>query len=574
MRKLIFILIINNLLISSFSQGLLTDAKNQNDTLYDSKQIEYNYSFTEATKQKIFGNYNQAINLFFRCAKLNPNSAAIYYQLSDIYLIIGNKKRALNFAKLAVKLDRKNIWYELQLAQIYQLNEDIDSTIIIYKRIIKSNPNKYDYQFNLAFLYAKVNKFNKSLKIFKKLEQDYGFNKEIALCLYKMYTIQNDNKSAIKVLKEAIKKYPEEAHFYGLLAEHYASINENDLAIQYYNELLSIDPENEKGILSLIEFYKGLDKYDKAIELANKFICNEAFSKGNKIEIVNNFLNDQKYFIKYQLDVKYFLKNLLDLYDDDVQIHTLNADYFVKTNDLNKAKDEFLLIVNKIKDNYVIWERLFNILISLSDYNTIYELANQAISAFNEKPLPYLYRGISAYQLKKYDVALEVLNKGLKYVKNSKTLELQFFTFLGETYNAIKDFPNSDIYLEKALDIDKQNIYVLNNYSYYLALRSEKLDIALEYIKKCLEIEPRNYTYLDTYGWVLYKLGEIEAAKQILESAISNGGSSNSDILEHYSEILVKLNMNKEALKYYQLIRKLGKDSDKIRSMLNISEGI
>jgi len=389
-----------------------------------------------------------------------------------------------------------------------------------------------------------------------------------------MYTIQNDNKSAIKVLKEAIRKYPEEAHFYGLLAEHYASIKENDLAIQYYNELLYIDPENEKGILSLIEFYKSLDKYDKAIELANKFICNEAYSKGNKIEIVNNLLNDQKYFTKYQLDVKFFLGNLLDLYNDDVQIHTLNADYFVKTNDLNKAKDEFLLIINKIKDNYIVWERLFNILISLSDYNTIYDLANQAIFAFNEKPLPYLYRGISAYQLKKYDEALEVLNEGLKYVKNSKTLELQFFTFLGETYNAIKDFPNSDIYLEKALDIDRQNIYVLNNYSYYLALRNEKLDIAMEYIKKCLEIEPTNYTYLDTYGWALYKLGKIDSAKQIMESAISNGGASNSDILEHYLEILVKLNMNGEALKYYQLIRKLGKDSDKIRSMFNISDGI
>ena len=66
MRKLIVILIINNLLISwSFSQALLIGGKNQNDTLYCSKQIEYNYSFTEATKQKIFGNYNQAINLFF-----------------------------------------------------------------------------------------------------------------------------------------------------------------------------------------------------------------------------------------------------------------------------------------------------------------------------------------------------------------------------------------------------------------------------------------------------------------------------------------------------------------------------
>src|ERR1035437_9773376 len=82
--------------------------KNNVETLLDNKQIEYNYSFTEATKQKIFGNYNQAINLFYRCSVINPNSAAVYYQLSDIFSITGDKSNALYFARLAVKLDKKN----------------------------------------------------------------------------------------------------------------------------------------------------------------------------------------------------------------------------------------------------------------------------------------------------------------------------------------------------------------------------------------------------------------------------------------------------------------------------------
>jgi tetratricopeptide (TPR) repeat protein len=544
--------------------------RNVQVSLSDNKQIEYNYSFTEATKQKIFGNYSQAINLLNRCSEINEYSAAVYFQLSDIYNIVGDKHNALNFARIASRLDKKNIWYKVHLAHVYQINDKIDSTIYIYHKIVKSNP-KYEYQFNYALLFVKKNNYKKAIRIIKKLERKYGLNKEIAVSLYKIYTIENNNKSAIKVLKESISKYPEESHFYGLIAEHYASMGANDLALQYYDKLLSLDPENDNGLLSLFEFYRSIFKYSEAIALVRKIIKSDIFNKEKKLEIVTALLNDDKCFKGFQFEIKGLCDSLI-VVNGDTESHIMYSEYFLKANDLNNAKNELISIKNFKSEDIVYWEKLLRVLNSLGDYESIYKIADEAICVFKDKPSLYLFRGIAAYQLKKYEEALKAFNNGFVLIQNSLIFELQYYTFLGETYNALKDYAKSDSCFVKALNIDNQNVYILNNYSYYLAERSEKLDMALDYIRRCLEIEPKNYIYLDTYGWILFKGGNFDQAKNALASSINNGGSANSEIVIHYIQILIKLNLRDEAIKYYSLLKGMVKEDMDIKRLLKISD--
>ncbi len=528
----------------------------------------YNYSFTEATKQKIFANYNQAINLFFKCVEINPKSAAAYYQLSDIYLTNGDKERALNFARIASKLNNKNIWYKLQLARIYQSIGKKDSTIVVYKKIVKSNPKKFEYQFNLSLLYVEVGENRKAIGILKELEDTNGLTEEIALALYQIYSNLKENRNCVKVLKEAIRKYPEETKFYGLLAEHYASNADYESALKYYQELLNLNPDNEKGLLSIIEFYRVNGKYDESFNYSSSFIKNDNFKLQDKIEIVVGYLNDAKLFEISKPKVKEFIDFLLKNYNEDAKVHTLSADFNIKTNNLLGAKEELLFVTQKLDNNYVLWEQLFYVLSSLSDYESIYKISDKVLTKFNDKPIIYLFRGISAYQLKKYNEAINILLAGIKYIRNSNELEVQFFTFLGEAYNSLNDYDNSDLFFEKALAIEISNLYVLNNYSYYLAVRNDKLDTALRYIQKCLDIEPNNLNYLETFGYVLFKKGSFIEAKTVYEKAIELGGIKNSNTIEHYLEILCKLELKDLISKYFKIFLDLGNDNEHINDLV------
>ena len=92
------------------------------------------------------------------------------------------------------------------------------------------------------------------------------------------------------------------------------------------------------------------------------------------------------------------------------------------------------------------------------------------------------------------------------------------------------------------------NDHVLNNYSYFLSLRKEKLDLAKKMSTKLVSRNPENSTFLDTHAWVLYMREEYEEAKVYIEKALE-GEDISGTIIEHYGDILFKCMMGSGAMK-------------------------
>ena len=101
---------------------------------------------------------------------------------------------------------------------------------------------------------------------------------------------------------------------------------------------------------------------------------------------------------------------------------------------------------------------------------------------------------------------------------------------------------------------------MLNNYSYFLSLRKEKLDEAEKMSTKLIQENPDNATYLDTHAWVLYNLGKIEEARKVIEKAIQQKENVSGAIVEHYGDILYKLGKPKEALEEWKKAKQMGGD--------------
>jgi Tfp pilus assembly protein PilF len=72
------------------------------------------------------------------------------------------------------------------------------------------------------------------------------------------------------------------------------------------------------------------------------------------------------------------------------------------------------------------------------------------------------------------------------------------------------------------LKYNPDNIPVLNNYAYYLSLEQTDLDKAEEMSYRTIKAEPNNATYLDTYAWILFQLGQYNDALFYIRQAIDN----------------------------------------------------
>jgi len=103
---------------------------------------------------------------------------------------------------------------------------------------------------------------------------------------------------------------------------------------------------------------------------------------------------------------------------------------------------------------------------------------------------------------------------------------------------------------EKGAGLDSSFAPILNCLGYTYAEEGIKLDIAEEMVKKALEEEPENGAYLDSLGWVYYKKGDIERAKEYILKAISL--IKDPDVYEHLGDIYIGLGDQEEGVRYYQ----------------------
>ena len=132
---------------------------------------------------------------------------------------------------------------------------------------------------------------------------------------------------------------------------------------------------------------------------------------------------------------------------------------------------------------------------------------------------------------------------------------------LGTVFDKQKKFPEAESAFRMVLSSDPENAIALNYLGYMLAERGERLDESVNYLKKALQIEPENPSYLDSLGWAYFKADKLDLAETNLKRA-ADQLKTNSVIQEHYGQVLFKLGRYDEAIAAWT--RALAGDGDSI----------
>jgi len=112
------------------------------------------------------------------------------------------------------------------------------------------------------------------------------------------------------------------------------------------------------------------------------------------------------------------------------------------------------------------------------------------------------------------------------------------------------------------------NALSLNYLGFMYADSGIKLDEAKEMIEKALEIEPDNGAYLDSYAWVLYKLGRYDKAIVAMNSAIERQ-QDDAILFDHRGDIYAALNETGKAEENWRKALEFDPDNETIRAKLN-----
>ena len=535
---------------------IYTAEKNTKD---DKKEFAFKSLYYKGVKEKLLGNYANAYAYFNKCLSLDKDVPAVYYELSQIAYVTKDYEKAKDFAEKAYKMDNENIWYGSFLVSIYEDLMDYDNAKRIIKRLIEKDPSNIDFKLELARLYENEGSYEEAIKIFDDIEKVNGLNEDISIEKEKLYLRLNKYDKAVGEIKKLLEKNPDRVEYYGELSTLYMHMNKPDSAYSMIKKILAIDPTSGKAYLSLSEYYQLTHKTDSAFWALGKAFELPSLDLGTKVDVAYNYM---KFYSRDSLNyakIDTLVKILVKKYPSDAKSYTLASDYYSQKRDLKSAKKYLLKAKQFDKSNYLIWQQLMYIDNYYQDYDSLTKHGREAVSLFPLVSRFYLYTGIGYYMKAQYDSAIYFLREGVTYVVDSSQYK-DFYYFLGEAYYRNGKPDSSFVFFDKLLKIDKKNIGAMNNYSYYLALNNRDLDKADSLMKIVLKYFPADPSYLDTYGWVLFKKGDYEKSLHYLNLAIENGGDKSPTILQHYGDVLFKTGKILEAVKSWKKAYVLSKN--------------
>jgi tetratricopeptide (TPR) repeat protein len=122
---------------------------------------------------------------------------------------------------------------------------------------------------------------------------------------------------------------------------------------------------------------------------------------------------------------------------------------------------------------------------------------------------------------------------------------------LGAWLERADRFGEAQTELEEAIRLEPADAVALNYPGYSLADRGVRLEHALDLVRRALEIDPWNGAYLDSLGWVYYRMGRYEEAREPLERA-AREHPKDPTVLDHLGDVYSRLGRGEEAVSMWR----------------------
>ncbi len=530
-----------------FSQKLVhTESKAAEDT------IKAKYYFHEALRNKFMQNYAVSYALLKKCIALEKSNSDYYYELSIVSYNIGKKEEAINSASKAYYGDTTNKYYSLQYAQVLTLAGKNLEAVWIYQKIVDSHKASIEDYINLAFLYQKIGDLINALKSLNRAEALYGVQDVISGSKIDILTKQKNYSDAILEAQRLVGSDSTNIRYRLILYDTYLAAGDIQLAEQELKSSYQLDSSNALVLLNLSNFYLVTGNMDRFFGYLNQLIVSNGALE-DIYQLVAKLLTNPPIASQNLASLDLVIKQLNEKFGTQPLISDLRSQINILRGNFGRALKNLDLVVRSNYSNETIWERYLSLELQLHRYDSIAVVTDSLLNVFPKNPFIPFIKGISLWQQGKTSASIDVLKKYEGRLVNRPSLMPDYLSTMGDIYHELGKSKLAYKMYDKVLAIKPNQLSVLNNYSYFLSVEGKRLDDALKMSRITINQDPNNATFLDTYGWILFKLKRYNEAESFIRQAIVNGSDGNAEVLEHYGDVLFKLGKINDALTYWKM---------------------
>ena len=474
-----------------------------------------------------------------------------------------------------------------EVAFVYGFN---DVALKSAKRWADLSDDSEEAQLYLARIYMRLGQYGAARRGFKRLIR--GDEAEDRLLVLISVLIDEDPVASDKIMRSLTKPYKDSARAHYAAAVMALAAEDNDYAIERAQRAIELEPEWLRPHLLYARALLLEGKIDEAIDYTARLIGDDPdpdpearvelaimmMSVGrdeDALSQVNQVLLEQPGnmdALRLMALINFRLGHFDAAWEDFEDLlssgrHTMEARYYLaRIADYRQEYDRAIRLYMEVEggQHALAARRRGSALIAFEQDDPNYAL--QKLDEFARiSPAQAvdvtLARAQLLSMLERYDDSLVEYDKYLGFRGDDETAVLgkadlllrmdRIDDALATYADAAEQWPNSAL--------------TLNAYGYTLADRTDRYEEAAGLIERALAEEPDSPAIIDSWGWVLYKLGRNEEALAELERAYAL--YDDAEVAAHIVEVLAVLDRREEALEVLVAAEAKQPDSDFLKDV-------
>lgn len=545
------------------------------DTLTYEQDSLFGERFLSALRQREKGNADSSMMLIDSCLRINPRSAVAHYMRADYFADKDSVDLAFSHLETAARLAPDNDTYQERLAQMSLGMGYFDKAIDTYERLYQAHRDRDDVVAILVRLYGRQKKYDKMLDAIRRLEEMDGQSDQLSLMRMNAYEMKGDAKGAYNTLKALADSHPNDPNFKLMLGNWLMQHKRMQEAYDIYSGVLKSEPDNAMAQSCLYDYYNGSGQDALAKDMMNRLLFGKETPQETRVQFLRNAIQQNESTGGDSTNVVELFRKVQAVVPRDTTVAQLKAAYYTLRKFPKDSIDNALAQLIQLQpDNADARVQLIQDKWASQDWKEIAALSEPGM-LYNPDFLPfYFFTGLSRYYLKDDKGALDALRKGTAFINDQSNTAIvaEIYSIMGEIYSANDLKKEAYAAYDSCLQYDPGNIGTLNNYAYFLSVDGVDLDKAEKMSAKVIAAEPKNATYLDTYAWILYRLGRYADAKIYIDQTlkfVSDSTSSNT-LYEHAADIYAALGDYGSAASFCEKAVKHGGDAKALEKKIRL----
>ena len=543
------------------------------------------YRYTEGLKKfTIYKDTTSALKLYNEALAIDSTLTPAHYEKASM-MLDRDAKLALESARKAYMADSTNRWYMGLYGQALIINDRYAEATPIYRRLIRADGNNPDNYRIMAMLYQQQQMPLSAIAIIDSAEMRLGKYPQLSLLKRRLYVITGQFDRAVDEAKQAVEETPYDQNLMVQLGETYAAAGRDSMAKITLKKAVEMDSTNIEALSSYIDYAMRKNDTHGYLSTLRQLYAQRGFPLERKVDMLKRFMDDRRFYGEHYHLIGQLTSTLAIHYPKQKSVVDIYGEHLIAGGNLEGALEHFKAHLGDEPaqmDYYMA-------VIDIEDYrqraDSVDRYVQLAVEQFPDNPLLYIRKANRLYVKDNLMGAIETFHEAMQYATND-TLRGELWGYIGDTYHLIAERNQSikerkikadtlaypvkmspkkaakmcyEAY-EKSLSLHYENASVLNNYAYYLSEENRELVYALKMSTRAIELERNNSTFLDTYAWIQYQLGNYEEARKFMRQALSYDSSKSYALPEHYGDILFALGDYFMARTYWGKAIELGGD--------------